>query len=418
MISNSAKYWIWLSLCLGFNNPKIKRISQIYNDITDFYNGKEQEWILCGIFTANDLDNLRRITVNDAELIINECRKLNYNILSIDDVQYPMCLKNIYAPPAVIYIEGKIPDIDNILSIAIVGTRKASIYGIKTSYEMGYNLSKAGVIVVSGGALGVDCASHKGVLQADGRTVCVLGCGINYNYLNENAQMRKMITNKGAVISEYPPNSPPKNYHFPARNRIISALSNGVLVIEAGLKSGSLITVNCALEQGKDVFAVMADINSFFSKGSNALIKDGAIPVTEFTDIINNYENLYAVSAEEEYLSKDEEIAVIPVKGKPPKYIDGNSTKNVLNNKIDNKKFIEDTKILPDKQSVEPKHKENIDLSANANKIYYILCSELMHIDEISLKSGLPVFKVLQSLTELELMGLIESQQGRKYKIV
>ena len=177
----------------------------------------------------------------------------------------------------------------------------------------------SGVTVVSGGALGVDCASHRGSLAADGVTICVRGCGINCNYLHENEQMRRAITKRGAVISEYPPDETPRNYYFPARNRIISALSDGVLVIEAGAKSGSLITANLALEQGKEVFALLGN-NSPQNEGSNGRIKEGsAIPVTDFMDILNAFDNLYATDGEVDFNNISlNDIEAIPVKGKSP----------------------------------------------------------------------------------------------------
>lgn len=426
MISNSAKYWIWITLALGFNNTKIKYLINVYENIEEFYSGNEFEWIFCGIFSQKELSALKRTKLSQAEEIIDKCRALGYSVISVDDALYPQRLRDIDAPPAVLYVSGNMPFIDDMLSISVVGTRKASVYGIKTAYEIAYNLSKCGAVVVSGGALGVDSASHKGALQADGCTVCVLGCGINYNYLPENASMRKAITSKGAVISEYPPDYSPKPYHFPARNRIISALSNGVLVIEAGLKSGSLITAGLALEQGKEVFAVMGNINSPLSKGSNKLIKDGAIPVTDYTDILNAFENVYATKGNpQEYISSYEEIDVIPVKGKAPSFLANVKTNDVTHNNQSKKKVDNNSDIIEEETALqqiigkaEVKYKDDSDLSDNAKIVYHILNTEPMHIDDISIKSKLPVFKILQTLTELEMMGLIESQQGRMYKIV
>ena len=137
------------------------------------------------------------------------------------------------------------------IAVGIVGTRTASRYGVENSYKIAYSLSKYNVPIISGGALGVDCASHRGALAADGVSVCVRGCGINCSYLRENADMRRAITKRGAVISEYPPDEQPRSYYFPARNRIIAALSDGVVIIESGIRSGSLITADLALEMGK-----------------------------------------------------------------------------------------------------------------------------------------------------------------------
>ena len=409
MISSNAKYWIWLTLALGYNTPKVKRIAKLYSDISLFYHGGKKEWRFCGILSDSDIEKLSKATLEEAQKIIDRCNELKYSVLSIDDESYPLCLFNIDAPPSVIYISGTLPDIDNRLSIGVVGTRRATDYGLKNSYKIAYALSKYGVTVVSGGALGVDCASHRGSLASDGVTICVRGCGINCNYLRENEQMRRAITKRGAVISEYPPDETPRNYYFPARNRIISALSDGVLVIEAGAKSGSLITANLALEQGKEVFALLGN-NSPQNEGSNGRIKEGsAIPVTDFMDILNAFDNLYATDGEVDFnnisLNDSEAIPVkgkSPFKNKPKKLININKPENKIENIVDN-------------SDKEIKHKENLNLNPTALRIYEYISTEPVHIDKISSDLGLPVFKVLSSITELEMKNLVTALQGRRY---
>lgn len=407
-MTNSTVYWIWLVNAIGFNTPKHKRIFELYSDIRTFYNGGEKEWRFSGLFTQKELNSLNNSKLTDAETILSKSINLGYSIITFDDDEYPECLFNIYSPPAVLYVNGELPDLDNRLSIAIVGARHPKEYGIKHSYNIAYNLAKCGVTVVSGGALGVDCASHRGALNAQGVTVCVLGCGINYNYLSENAQMRRNITFKGAVVSEYPPDTPPKPYHFPARNRIISALSDGVLVIEAGEKSGSLITADLALEQGKELFALMGAVDSKYDLGSNKLIKDGcAAPVTEFTDIIKAFDNVYVTKEiKDVYEGTAEEIAVIPIKGRSIQQ--ENKT-----NEINNKKIGEDKKQSSDQLT----HKKEIILSKTENDVYYAIGASPVHIDEISLKLNIKVYKLLPIITKLEMQGLIENTQGRCYKL-
>lgn len=405
MISGNAKYWIWLTIALGYNNPRYKKLYDLYGSAEVLYRKGEPEWILSGILSGDDIAKLHKTQLEQAEKVVESCVSLGYRIVTIEDDTYPADLQNIYSPPAVLYIEGQLPNFSDTLSVAVVGTRQASSYGVKTAYEIAYNLSKHGVVVISGGALGVDCASHNGVLQADGVTVCVLGCGIHYNYLAENKQMRKNIAHKGAVVSEYPPDTKPMPYYFPARNRIISGLSKGVLVIEAGLKSGSLITANLALEQGKDVFAVMANINSIQSKGSNRLIKDGAVPVASYTDIIEYYFPEYEAADGEGYVSTEEEIDLIPVKK-----VKTNQTKKSAQHIPTSKNY--------KSENSTPVHKTVPELSELAGSVYYKLNNTPVHIDELSVCCGMPVFQVLQALTELEIMGLIECLKGRYYKII
>lgn len=198
----------------------------MYSDVSAFYYGGISEWRLCGIFSQKDLERFSSTGLDDAKKIVDRCIECNYSILCIDDELFPKCLYNIECPPALIYVNGVMPDIDNTFSIGIVGTRRATKYGIENSYRFAYALSKYGTIIVSGGALGVDGASHRGALATDGITICVRGCGLNCSYLRENSDIRSTIPKRGAVITEYPPDETPRNYYFPARNRIIAALSD------------------------------------------------------------------------------------------------------------------------------------------------------------------------------------------------
>ena len=409
MISSNAKYWIWISLALGFNNPKVGSLNKLYDDITFFYSNGEREWLFCGVLSDKDINRLSKTKLESAERVIKRCNQLGYSVLAIDDEKFPKSLLNIYAPPAVIYIEGNLPDIDNRLSIGIVGTRRATKYGLDNSYKIGYALSKYGVTIVSGGALGVDCASHRGSLAADGVTVCVRGCGINCEYLKENAEMRRAITKRGAVISEYPPDEEPKKYYFPARNRIISALSDGVLIIEAGKISGSLITANLALEQGKEVFALMGN-NSPQNEGSNNRIKEGsAIPVTDFMDILNAFDNLYATDESVDFDNISiEDIEAIPVKGKSPSMNKPKTFKNI--NKDEN--TIEN---IIDNSDREIKHRTDLDLNPTAQRVYDYISNEPVHIDDMVSDLNIPVYKVLVALTELEIKHAVKALQGRRY---
>lgn len=416
MISLNKRIWIWITQVLGYNTPKVRRIYELYSDINDFYNGGEREWRFCGIFSQNDIRKLKCTDISVADKIISRCNELKYSVLAIDDEKYPQCLRDIECPPAVIYVSGTMPDVDNRLTIGIVGTRRATKYGIDNSYKFGYALSKYGVATVSGGALGVDCASHRGSLAADGVTICVRGCGINASYLSENAGMRNAITKKGAVISEYPPDETPRTYYFPARNRIIAALSDGVLIIESGIKSGSLITANLAGEMGKKVYALLGN-NNPQNEGSNERIKDGtAIPVTDFMDILTSFDNLYATSDKIDFNNLSlEDIEAVPVKGMSnlkKKKLKNNLTSTISYEK-NNKKIYCETE--NDNSTNEIKHKENLNLNTTAQSVYDYIGNEPVHIDKIAADLNIPVFKVLASLTILEMKGLIQALQGRRY---
>lgn len=369
-MTNATKYYIWLSQALGYGTPKCKALASLYPDMADFYQGGEQEWRYSGVLNAKDIAALEAAPLAKAYEVIARCNELGISILSLDDPNYPAKLKEIYDPPAVLYMKGRMPGFEQHLSIAIVGTRSATAYGKMTSHVLAGSLAKVGVVVISGGAMGIDTLSHTAALEVNGVTVCVLGCGINYPYLMGNAKLRSTIAERGAVLSEYPPDYPPGKFTFPERNRIISGLSDGVLVVEAGEKSGSLITARTAMEQNRDVFAVMGNITSPYSQGTNALIKDGAVPVTDYTDIINYYPQF-------------------SLEGEPDNMV----------------------------QEI-PKHKTDIDVSREAEKVYHAVTAEPVHIDTITAAVGLPVNIVLQALTELELEGLIQAEKGRMYRIV
>lgn len=206
--------------------------------------------------------------------------------ISINSKEYPQNLKNIYDPPKKIYLIGN-KDLLYQKGIAIVGARDATQYGKKIAYNLAKELSEQNIVIISGLAIGIDSYAHKGSLEKG--TIAVLGSGIDNIYPKENLELaREIIKNKGCIISEYPLGTKPERLHFPQRNRIISGLSDGVVVIEASKKSGALITAEFALEQGKEVFAVPGDINKKQSEGTNQLIKDGAILLTSATDILEN----------------------------------------------------------------------------------------------------------------------------------
>lgn len=202
---------------------------------------------------------------------------------------YPKKLQNIYAPPVKLYVLGD-EQILNKPSIAIVGCRQASDYGKKVAFRFAYELAKQGIVIVSGLARGIDTCGHLGAVKANGKTIAILGSGFGHIYPAENKELCKEIIQKGgAILTEYEPDSKPEKMHFPARNRLISGLSDGVLVVEAKEKSGTLITVDHALDQGKDVFIIPGNITSSNSYGTNELIKQGAKLVTKIEDILEEF---------------------------------------------------------------------------------------------------------------------------------
>lgn len=414
MISENAKYWIWLTQTLGYNQPKIEKLHQLYPNIAEFYEGGKREWRLSGVLHSLDIEKLSSADIDVARPILQQCRDLGYSVITLDDEAYPEKLRHIYAPPAVLYVQGNIDIFDDRLVIAVVGTRTASSYGTTNAYRFAYAFGKCDVATISGGALGVDCAAHRGSLAAHGVTICVRGCGINHNYLPDNARMRQAITKDGAVISEYPPDSQPYPHHFPARNRIIAGLCDGLILMESGEKSGSLITANLALDMGKEIFALLGN-NSPRNMGSNNRIKEGtAYPVTDFMDVLAAFEQRgikrNTVDFDDICLA---DIEAIPVKHKRAVRKQPKATERATTNPpvIPVK---EETKEPPKPKPVKQK---DLNLTKVQQKVYDALSDEPAHIDAISKKLNIPVFKVLSSLTILEIKGLAQVHPGRNFSL-
>ena len=303
------RYWIWFSLIKGLGLKRKKQLLEIYKTPKKIYSLNKKDLLkIKGIGNETINNILDEKTREDVDKHISYMLKNNINIISIVDKEYPDNLKEIYDFPISLYVKGN-KDILNNKNIAIIGCREASDYGKKAAKYFGYNLAKEGINIVSGLAKGVDSYSHIGNLcaliektypqnnsypQVDklikcGKPIAVVGNGLDMVYPAENKKLEeKIIELEGCIISEYPLGTKPSKMHFPARNRIISGISNAVLVIEAKEKSGTIITVDFALEQGRDVFVVPGNINSINSVGTNDLIKQGARLVTNFKEISKN----------------------------------------------------------------------------------------------------------------------------------
>lgn len=243
--------------------------------------------------SEKERSRLSRRTLEGAKAILARCAREGITILSLTDFDYPAQLAQIYDPPLVLYVRGTLPDLNTLPAVAIVGQRKATPYGLLIAEKLGAQLSRAGVCVVSGMAAGVDAAGHRGALLGGTPTVAVFGCAIDQCYPPANRGLLQEILAHGAAISEYPPGREMRNYYFPRRNRIISGLSLGVVVAEAPMKSGSLITANLALEQGRDVFAVPQSVDAPAGAGCNELIAGGAKLVRSAEDILEEYRAFY-----------------------------------------------------------------------------------------------------------------------------
>ena len=288
------KYWIWLSL-LNLDIKKKHKILEIYKTPENIYKEKIENLKKLFFLTPKNINNI--IELKNEELIykhINYMQENNIDIINYIDLEYPKILKEIYDYPITLYIKGN-KKILNGNNIGIVGCRECTEYGKIAAKYFSYNLSKEKINIVSGLAKGIDGYSHFGCLCSNkeknnsGKTIAVVGNGLDIVYPKQNNELaQEILNNDGAIISEYPCGTKPIKMNFPARNRIISGISSGIVVIEAKEKSGTLITVDFALEQGKNVFVVPGNINSINSVGTNRLIKDGAMLVTSYKDILDS----------------------------------------------------------------------------------------------------------------------------------
>lgn len=282
-------YWIWLSL-LGIGDKKLEKLLAKYEKIENIWNAKENELIYIeGIGQSLASKIVEKRNKEQAIKEWEKSQKEKIQVITLQDKEYPDKLKNIYGKPIVLYVKGN-SQILNDFSLGMIGCRECSQYGKNIAIEIAQTLSDNKINVISGMAKGIDAYAHQGALNGKEKTIAVLGCGVDVIYPKENEKLYYEILEKqGAIVSEYAVGVQPEKMYFPARNRLISGLSDGIIVIEAKEKSGTLITVDFALEQGKNVFVVPGNINSPYSKGTNDLIKQGAKPITSLKDILEEY---------------------------------------------------------------------------------------------------------------------------------
>jgi DNA processing protein len=400
-MSVNLRYWLWIQRALG-EGFCISKLIDAFGSADGFYNASILDWKISGVLTEKQINSAGNTKLEEVDEIIYSCEQNGWQIIDYDDARYPERLRQIYNPPAVLYVDGTLPDIDRYVTIGIVGTRRASEYAVKVTHIMSRGITEAGAIVVSGGALGVDTYAHRGAITAGGKTVAVLGCGLGSNYLQSNRELRDLIRMNGALVTEYPPFTSASKTTFPMRNRLISGLSLGVLVVEAGVKSGSLITARFALEQNRDVYAVPASVLSTDFAGSNRLIDEGATVVTKPEQLLYSYESMFDTVDLSKIRSIDELM-----------YDESDKSVNVEEDK-DKYSF---EKLEAGRRRRAERQEAYSALTGDLKKVCDSLSESYEHIDVIIERSGLPNAKVLASLTQLEILGVCESASGKRYKL-
>lgn len=417
------KYWLWLATRGAQRRDALTLLDHFGSpDEIYFADGRDLGRVLeegCEPFLNKSMSEPRKILL--------KCEEESFDILTLHDSQYPSRLKNIFDPPLVLYVKGRLPNLDDRPAIAMVGTRSCTPYGVVSAEKLGYETASYGGVVVTGMARGIDSAAARGALRAGGRVVGVLGCGLDIVYPRSNGRLFEDVSATGALISEFPPGTPPAAFNFPVRNRVMSGISTGVVVVEAPERSGALITAALALEQGRDVFAVPGNIDAPSCRGSNALLKEGASPAMNGWDIMSQYIAIYpdAVRAPEgvklrtldgeavEALAGSE-TAHAPekrkvIKTRPPEPV-ADTPKNQENKPDATKKAIDnesapvyiDIMIDPKKLTLD----ERTVLDAMTGR---------RHVDEIITSTALPPQAVMAALTVLEIEGAVTREPGRYF---
>lgn len=281
-------HWIALNAIKGLGPVRIKQLVEMFGDPKEIFKQSPSFLLNQGVISESIASQLTDPSLFEfARKQISWAERLKVSVLTSSDTAYPSYLKEIFAPPPVLYVKGKI-DILQKHAVAIVGTRAPTMYGKKVTETICRELVEQKLVIISGLARGIDTVAHQSCVTHGGNTVAVLGCGIDKCYPSENRELSEKITENGVILSEFPLGTPPEAYNFPRRNRIISGLSAAVLVVEAGIKSGSLITAHYALQQGREIFAVPGPITSPLSAGTFNLIKDGAIPARSGYEIADS----------------------------------------------------------------------------------------------------------------------------------
>ena len=271
-------YWAALGAAKGMDTAQLMTLVQVFGSAQHVFEAEEDDILATGIASPERVVQFvesRKPLSDFPQRLREQCEKLTITVIPVISPVYPERLKRILRPPVVLYVKGMLPDCR--YSVGMVGSRLADAYGLKAAVTFGEALARAGVVVVSGGARGIDTASHQGALQGGGKTVAVLGCGVDIAYPHVNRKLFAEIAENGAVLSEYPPGTEPKPYYFPERNRIINGISQGIILVQAAARSGALITAEFALDEGRELFCIPGNIFSDKSAGPHKLIRDGAL---------------------------------------------------------------------------------------------------------------------------------------------
>lgn len=400
-------YWLWLLQVMGSFQLASWGLLERFETPEAIYNALKAGNTK-GLSEAQAA-NARKIPLEQSTKLLDYCARHDMSVIPFDSDKYPTRLKGIYNPPILLFCMGDLSFIDDEVAITVVGTRRPSEYSLDVAKLICRELASVGVVIVSGFALGIDSVAHGAALSCKGRTVAVLGCGLDYDYPIQNTKLKRVIAQRGAVVSEFLPTTKPMSGYFPQRNRIMSGLSLGTLVVEANRRSGSLITADLAVQQGRDLFCIPpASVLDERYAGVIRFLRDGAIPVFSHLDILYEYyENfshkLSSTNPYSEYAVKSDELAPLQEK---ERIIKPSRSKRVLSQEA---------------QEVSEPNEPSVPLAEGLNetqiKIVKLLQQRSLLADEIAVLSTLAVEEILAELTELEIAGVVRAGSGQRYSI-
>lgn len=426
MKDENRLYWIWLAEKCGIASKDFGRLMERFHNPFDLYRLDEDE-----IEHLDGIGNALKRRLNEKSLesaysILRYCKTHGVSIVAYEDELYPARLRSIEDPPVLLYVLGKLPDLNRRLCIGMVGTRKMSEYGRQTAYKISYELGASHAVVVSGMALGVDGVAACGALASGGETVAVLGCGISIVYPKQHERLEKEIQKHGAVITEYPPAERPLGANFPRRNRIISGVCQGVLIVEGDMGSGALITAKLAVEQGRELFALPGKVNEINSDGPNELIRNGANVALSGEDLLRHYDFLYHDMINYRGLSRSK-THMVPEETALRRYgVSGRyETKPTKAQRTEEKKQ-SDTPTeqkrtnsqAPQTLTVRPDASESVLASLDdvTKQVFAALPVDRAVSPDAVAPEGISIGEVITSLTLLELSGLVSSLPGGLYQ--
>lgn len=391
----ALKYWLWLITRKGLGNQGVEQVLERFGSPEQAYFADPAEYDL---LPGGPAAALRDRSMDAAERIMGDCDRLGVRIMTRQDADYPSRLRQLDDAPHVLYLKGSLPDFDEEAAIGVVGTRNATEYGKSVASRLGMELARGGAVVVSGTAAGIDTCAVRGALQGGGIPVCVLGGGIDVPYPKGNRYLYEDVAAAGLLVSEYPPGTENLGPHFPIRNRIISGLSLGIVVVEAGeFGSGAVITANHALDQGRDVFAVPGNVDAKESRGCNRLIQQGAKPVLGAEDILCEYRSLYpAKLTRKAPMGADETARRLQTAQTPSAPVKPA------------------TPVKAEERARRPR-RSGQGLTDDELALLCALGDKSLQADELVELTQIPARRVLSALTMLQIAGWVEEKAGKRF---